>query len=392
MWTSGWIGLALLSGNEALVLEPRRVEGESWREVACAQVPQDPFVEREGLFRLDLSLAGRPVRLTLVPGLDPEVEGLAGMSCLWVDANADGEEGEGELMRLDEESSNGFGHYLPLSVLDVPVVLSLYEHADQFRVTVMTLYHFEADLELDGQALRLYFLDMNLDGRVSPGDSWAVLDERQQEFVRPASLLFASNLWSEPWYVGQQVLFPVASDQDKLSFELRPQLRPRHEFLAERAARIRLRSWDAFEQERAAFLATHGIDPHRPIDLDPPAWYYAWDLDEALAFARRIEKPLYVEFGSDGCPWCKRYDWLNYRDAAVTERLRNFALVKINRDLDPDQTAPRLGLDGVPCHVLFDADGERLHSLRGWIPPGAYAQELDRTLEAWEATQPSHAE
>ena len=46
-------------------------------------------------------------------------------------------------------------------------------------------------------------------------------------------------------------------------------------------------------------------------------------------------------------PWCKRLDWLNYRDKEVAKRLDRYTLVKLNVDLDRERTAARLGLKGV---------------------------------------------
>ena len=389
----GLICVLALPSSETIRATPKRVSADSWRKVAAAQVPQTEsfrVLDRTGATRpevvLTVRLEGRSVPLILRPR--DESDPAQVVEELWVDVNGDGFEAETELLTLEvRDESNPFVH-VSLAGLGLPFELTIFEHLGEFRLTVVTHYHFEAQIEVDGRPTRLFFLDMNLDGRVSDGDQWLALDEDMLAAANLPAMLFNSNLSSEPWYFGERTLLPTAFGPDgSVELSLAPQEVPRNEFLAKRAARVQRTYFEGYDEDRDSFLEAYDIDPERQVAIDPPDWYYAWDLAEALSVADKEGRPLYVEFGTDGCPWCKRYDWLNYRDLAVAERLRRFTLVKINRDLDPNQTAIGLGLDGVPCHVLFDAEGEAVHSSTGWIPPQAYVEELDRTWAAWRKSR-----
>ncbi|MEM7205109.1 MAG: thioredoxin family protein [Planctomycetota bacterium] len=372
--------------DETFTVSMQRVVAASWREAGCAQVGRGPFVRADrddlpdGSLQKVIEADGRAFTVALRAAT-------AGFDALWVDGDGDDEIGDDEILDLSDRSWEGVEH-VTLTDFDLPFTLTLFEHLDTRKVTVMTHYHFEGDLEVQGEEMRVFVLDMDLSGAPSMGDHWLVLDARQREFVRLPSLMFASHEMTEPWYVGDRVLRPAEGAVDgDLALTLSSPDVPRAEFMAARGARAQAELHEWFDAGRDAFLEQFEIDPDRPVDPAPPAWYHARDLTEALAYAAAEQRPLLIEFGSRGCPWCGRYSWLNYRDAAVTERLRRFALVKINRDLDPAQTAAGLGMDGVPCFALFDDEGRALHQAEGWTPPAAHVEELERTWSAWREAQ-----
>lgn len=380
MWTLSALLLSVAAPEpETFALESRRVASADRFEVACAQVGLEPYVpldDGSSFQRTELPHPDGAVPLLL----DPRVLSDPGSrDVLWVDADRDAEEDEGELLVLERrDESNPFVR-ASLQALGLPFELLVYENGGQQRTTVTTLYHHEAEVVLDGVVHEVVFVDMDLDDAVSAGDQWLVLDPAQSASLSPPSRMFASNLTSEPWYVGPETLLRVELEGG-LRLVREPAAQPRHAFLAQRAARVNAKTLAQYDEDRAAFLAQFDIDPDRPVDPDPPTWHYAWDLEEALAVAAREGRPLWVEFTSDGCPWCKRYPWLNDKDAAVTPHLRRFTLVRIDRDLDPNQTARSLGLEGVPCHALFDAQGEALFTSEGWMAPDGQVEVLER---AW---------
>ncbi|MEL6713012.1 MAG: thioredoxin family protein [Planctomycetota bacterium] len=353
--------------------EPVRVEGATRRDVATAQLPLEPFraVDGEaGARRTHVPSARGAIALT--------VRGAGEGATLWVDVDRDGAAGPGETLPFVGPSDAEPFRTLSLKSAGLPLELFVYEDASGLRATAMTLYHHEADVEVEGEVYRVVVIDSDLDGVLSAGDEWAALDARQREFVRLSGLSFVSNLVSEPWFVGERALRMEVSDGVRLT--VGPEDRPRHEFLAEREKRRNAPLFELFDASAADFLEQRGVDPSRPKDEDPPRWYHAWDLPEAKALARRTGRPLWVEFTSDGCEWCKRYAWLNHRDAEVTALLRRFTLVKIQRDLDPGQSAEALGLDGVPCNAAFDASGDVQYTAFGWVTPAAHVKRLEEAL------------
>lgn len=362
---------------DRIPLEPRRVSGATYREVASAQVPLGPFEPLEGgsaahaIPRGDVSV---PVRL----GPTVAEDGTSRAS-LWVDADRDGVEGESE--RIDFEWRDGPSSLTFVSLEDAGLSMSLmlYGDGEELSATALTHYHHVVDLDVDGASWRLVFLDHDLDGAVSGGDQWVGLDQRQQEFVRLTSLNFECFPMDELCYVELERALRLDLEGELAAVLERPEL-TRPEFLARRAARVNARVFADFDRTRAEFLEARGIELDRPVDPEPPTWYHARDLEEALAHAREQGRPLWVEFMSDGCQWCKRYDWLNHRDAAVTAELRRFTLVKISRDMDPGRTADALELHGVPGQALFGLDGEAHFTAFGWMAPEAH---VERLREAW---------
>ena len=379
--------LLALPQPETLVTTPRRIETEEYRDCAVAQVGQGSFREpgegdEAGWLQHELPHGDVPMKIGLKPTDD------TGFEYLWADLDRDGQRIEDECLDLGHLSWRRGFETVPLNDFDLPYSLNIFASPKRVAMTVMTHYHFEADVEIDGEPIQLVIIDMDLDGAPSSGDQWLALGSRQLESIRPASMMFSSCLWSEPWYFGERILLPQSvQDDGDLVLALRPQDRPRSEFLAERCQRVRKDIYAAYDKGRDAFLQQFEIDPDRPEADTPATWHHAATMADALAYAKAEGRPLYVEFGSDGCPWCSRYDWLNYRDAEVVERLSRFALVKINRDLDPDQTAPGLGMDGVPCHALFDHEGHAVHQSNGWTPTHSYVAKLDQAWEAWQEHQ-----
>ena len=373
--------LSLLPQDEVKIrVVPRLVVKESWREAAAAQVGQGAFRSVEGevpepsLWKHVIEVRGRTYEVTA-----QRSEGR--LSTVWVDPLRPGNTGARQRHDFTEEDWERSYVTVCLHEREHAFSLNLFVREGVPRVTVVTHYHHEVDFEVQGRSLRGLFIDMDLDGKVSMGDQWALLSSKQQEAVSPAALLFSSNLMTEPWYLGDQVLRPIRCAESHVDFVLEAAPIPVATFLVKRSARARKKFFEAYDETREAFLRERGIDPAREVDPNPPTWNHALELEGALALAREQKKPLLVEFGSDGCPWCVRYEWLNDKDIEVAKRLRRFTLVRINRDLDPNQTARALGFEGVPVHIVFDGDGKALQKARGWVPPRAQARWLDEVLE-----------
>ncbi|MEM9801296.1 MAG: thioredoxin family protein [Planctomycetota bacterium] len=365
------------STAEALPIEPRLVVGEGRRHVASAQVRLEPFRERAGRATTELPQPDGPISLVLRPRPSDDSDA---RGTLWVDVDRDGVEDARETLTLGGRAPGSSLEFVSLVELGLPLEIMLYDDGDLVGATALTHYHHEVDVAVDDAPWRIVVVDADLDRTISSGDRWLALDARQREFVSLPSVYFASHPVAEPSYVSPTRALRLTFGSE-LSLEVAAMEEGRHEFLARRAARDNERLFKTFDEGRSEFLGSYEIDPTRPVDPDPPTWYHARDLEEALQVAKREGRPLWVEFMSNGCPWCKRYEWLNDRDAEVTDLLREFTLVRICRDMDPGQTAAAIGLDGVPSHALFDDRGEATFTSFGWMPPGAHARRLMEALD-----------
>lgn len=372
---------ALAQAPTSVVLALPRVVG-SPREIAAAQVPLGRFgaLAREAMptgaeFTAPaLALAARIGKAKVTMVLDTSA-GDGPRDRLHVDADGNGKVDAGEQLSVSWE--DGFAE-VDLGVFALPVRVMLFAKPDGAIATARTCYHFGAPAHFGDTACAVTVIDMDLDGVVSRGDRWLCLAKEHMAKTSLANAMFMAREFDEPWLLGNRaVTIADVLDGDRLKLTFGAPAQSRNVVLATRNARSF--AWFAaqFDLERAQFLAEHGIAADRPVTKDALVWYHTDDLDDARAHARELGRPLLVEFVTGGCPWCKRLQWLNYRDAEVVARLRDFALVRLDNDLDLARSAERLGLRGVPQVGVFDAAGDLVHKLRGWSPPDQHARALD---------------
>jgi hypothetical protein len=357
----------------------RRVAADSPGEVASAQVPQPPFAPSADrrTAATTITTGGRSLRLEVSDPL------ASAPTELWVDADADLARDAGEVLPLQWE--NAMFADVDLRPFGVEAVMMLFRRPTMLRATVRTLYHFEGEIDIDGATLGVRWIDMDASGAPSRGDRWLSLPKARLAEVMLPNSMFVARETDEPWHFGTHELrldAPAATTTvlpNPLPLRWQPVSEPRHQFLAGRNARVTKWFTDQFEPDRAAFEREHGIDATRPR-ARPVEWYHTLEFADAQSFAATTGRPLLVEFSRDGCEWCKRLPWATYVDAAVIARLQQFACVRIDTELDPDRTAERLGHDGVPVLILFDADGKPLHTLGGFRPPAEFAAGLDAAI------------
>ena len=354
---------------------PKRVENESPHAVASAQVGLGALkpvagASTEGL-ELTFVFHGEDVRFTIERDRDQQA---------WTRLLAPGR--REQPLPIDVPLSPSFDR-IDLRPLGMPAQLMLYQRGGETRATLRTLYHHEATTAVAGAEVTLCWIDMDLDGRASLGDRWVALASEHFDRLRIANAMFLAHEGSEGWYFGDKLLIMRAgARQRELSLELRDATVPSSEFLRQRAARVDQKFWDGFDEGREQFLEQFEIEADRPTTATPLQWFYTHDFDAARAHAAKLGLPLYVELTSDGCPWCKRLSWLNYRDREVAEALRGYALVKLDIDLDVRDTAGRLGLKGVPKGLLFGAEDKDPQIVAGWMPPAEHAAAIRKAGRA----------
>ena len=96
-----------------------------------------------------------------------------------------------------------------------------------------------------------------------------------------------------------------------------------------------------------------------------PVHWLPWG-EAAFARARADDKPVLLDIGAVGCPWCHVMDGESYEDAAVAELLnREFVCIKVDRDERPDvdtryQRAVQAlsGQGGWPLTAFLTPDGD----------------------------------
>jgi uncharacterized protein YyaL (SSP411 family) len=69
---------------------------------------------------------------------------------------------------------------------------------------------------------------------------------------------------------------------------------------------------------------------------DNPVDWYEWS-DEALAVAKKENKPLLISVGYASCHWCHQMEKESFMDTAVARIMNeNFVCIKVDREERPD--------------------------------------------------------
>lgn len=110
----------------------------------------------------------------------------------------------------------------------------------------------------------------------------------------------------------------------------------------------------------------------------PPA--VSWQAFEAgMALARQRGKPVFIDFSTSWCGWCRRLDRDVFTDPAVISVSRQFVCIKVAADGRRDLVR-RYGVRGYPTAVMLDASGREVHRIVGYKPARQYILEMQRGL------------
>ena len=111
-----------------------------------------------------------------------------------------------------------------------------------------------------------------------------------------------------------------------------------------------------------------------PAPEDEPQFFR-----EALAQARREQKPLVLDFTATWCVPCVRMIKETFPDPKVAPLLERCVLVKIDTDEHPN-LAQQYGVVGLPDIRLLTSDGMEVRKLRDFQAADAFAGVLEELL------------
>src|SRR5438876_11025222 len=139
--------------------------------------------------------------------------------------------------------------------------------------------------------------------------------------------------------------------------------------------------------ETSPYLRQHA---HNPVD------WYAWG-PEALAFARQLNRPIFLSIGYSACHWCHVMEHESFEDDEIARLLNDhFVSIKVDREERPDldqiyMASVQLltGQGGWPMSVFLTPD---LRPFFGgtYFPPDdrygrpGFARILRAIAEAWQ--------
>jgi uncharacterized protein len=140
--------------------------------------------------------------------------------------------------------------------------------------------------------------------------------------------------------------------------------------------------------------------PYLQMHAGNPVNWYPWD-EEALATARRENKPLFISIGYYTCHWCHVMARESFSDPAIAGLLnRNFIAIKIDREQRPDLDDAYMeylqltrGMGGWPMSVWATPDGMPFFA-GTYFPPHDEAGQtgfstlLTRVAALWKKDEP----
>jgi len=101
------------------------------------------------------------------------------------------------------------------------------------------------------------------------------------------------------------------------------------------------------------------------------------DLDAAFRRASTEKKLVMVDFYTDWCGWCKRFDQTTLTDGAVLKAMSHVVPVRLNAEREGAREASRLRVDGYPTIVFLSVSGEEVGRIPGYLEAGPFLEQLN---------------
>ena len=101
----------------------------------------------------------------------------------------------------------------------------------------------------------------------------------------------------------------------------------------------------------------------KPLIAQEIEWRYEYDL--ALAEAKKVKKPVLIDFSASWCAYCHMMDATTFKDANLQAAMRDYITVKIDFDRNPDLVGT-YQIHGIPAFVLLNSFGEPVSSNAGY--------------------------
>lgn len=124
------------------------------------------------------------------------------------------------------------------------------------------------------------------------------------------------------------------------------------------------------------------------------------NFDDGLAKAKTEDKPIFLEFYTDWCIYCKKFQRETIQDKDVRQRLsENFAYVRLNAENSADrlnydgksfsnvELTQAFGVTSFPSLVFLDSEGKPITMLSGFVPPRQFTAVLDYIHQKCYQTQ-----
>jgi thiol:disulfide interchange protein len=118
---------------------------------------------------------------------------------------------------------------------------------------------------------------------------------------------------------------------------------------------------------------------------DHISWMF--DMDTALAAAKKENKPLMVDFTAEWCPPCKEMESSTFSDPAVILKAESFIPIRIDIDTQKPVAAKYEGLPrayggiGIPNILFLSSQGKETDRIIGFCDPKEMLATMDSVLK-----------
>jgi thioredoxin-related protein len=113
---------------------------------------------------------------------------------------------------------------------------------------------------------------------------------------------------------------------------------------------------------------------------------FASDFTAALASAKKDKRPVFIDFYTDWCGWCKKMDQESYTDPGIQKMIKEgWVAMKINAEDDSKkgvfngksmshrEIAQYFRVSGYPSFLFIDKEGKPVTVLPGYFPKSDFA-------------------
>jgi thioredoxin-related protein len=109
--------------------------------------------------------------------------------------------------------------------------------------------------------------------------------------------------------------------------------------------------------------------------------WFEGSVDEAFDAARDQQKPVFLYWGEEWCPFCNRLETTVFTRDEFIALSHDFIALYLGTDIEEKiQYGDRFGIRGFPTVIVFDSDGNTLTRIAGGTDIEQYARVLETTL------------